>query len=99
MRKPSGTRMIVRRWIGFSDLSRSATALATTGLGSKKARRCQAVIIFVGETGSSFTSARGAIFEEYDLPELKMVDGTTEVAGNYPSKSGAGELAAWFRDS
>jgi len=43
--------------------------------------------------------ARGVIFEEYDLPGLKTVDGIAEVAGNYPSKGGVGELAAWFRDS
>jgi hypothetical protein len=44
-------------------------------------------------------SARGVIFEEYDLPGLKTVNGIAEVAGNYPSKGGVGELAAWFRDS
>jgi hypothetical protein len=27
------------------------------------------------------------------------VDSIAEVAGNYPSKGGVGELAAWFRDS
>jgi hypothetical protein len=43
--------------------------------------------------------ARGVIFEEYDLPGLKTVDGVAEVAGNYPSKGGVGEMAAWFRDS
>jgi catechol 2,3-dioxygenase-like lactoylglutathione lyase family enzyme len=43
--------------------------------------------------------ARGVMFEEYDLPGLKTVDGIAEVAGNYPSKGGVGELAAWFRDS
>jgi catechol 2,3-dioxygenase-like lactoylglutathione lyase family enzyme len=43
--------------------------------------------------------ARGVVFEEYDLPGLKTVDGIAEVAGNYPSKGGVGELAAWFRDS
>jgi catechol 2,3-dioxygenase-like lactoylglutathione lyase family enzyme len=42
---------------------------------------------------------RGVVFEEYDLPGLKTVDGIAEVAGNYPSKGGVGELAAWFRDS
>jgi catechol 2,3-dioxygenase-like lactoylglutathione lyase family enzyme len=42
---------------------------------------------------------RGVMFEEYDLPGLKTVDGIAEVAGNYPSKGGVGELAAWFRDS
>src|SRR5690606_17078592 len=43
--------------------------------------------------------ARGVQFEEYDAPGLKTVDGVAEVAGNYPSKGGKGELAAWFRDS
>jgi catechol 2,3-dioxygenase-like lactoylglutathione lyase family enzyme len=43
--------------------------------------------------------ARGLVFEEYDSPGLKTVDGTAEVAGNYPSKGGKGELAAWFKDS
>jgi catechol 2,3-dioxygenase-like lactoylglutathione lyase family enzyme len=43
--------------------------------------------------------ARGVIFEEYDFPGLKTVDGIADVAGNYPSKGGVGELAAWFKDS
>ena len=42
---------------------------------------------------------RGVVFEEVDVPGLETVDGITEVAGNYPSKGGKGELAAWFRDS
>ena len=43
--------------------------------------------------------ARGVTFEEYDLPGLRTVDGIAEVAGNYPSRGGVGERAAWFRDS
>ncbi len=43
--------------------------------------------------------ARGLVFEEYDVPDLKTVDGVADVVGNYPSKGGKGELAAWFRDS
>jgi catechol 2,3-dioxygenase-like lactoylglutathione lyase family enzyme len=43
--------------------------------------------------------ARGVVFEEYDAPGLATVDGIAEVPGNYPSKGGAGERAAWFRDS
>jgi catechol 2,3-dioxygenase-like lactoylglutathione lyase family enzyme len=43
--------------------------------------------------------ARGVVFEEVDLPGLKTVDGIAEVEGNYPSKGGTGERAAWFRDS
>jgi hypothetical protein len=42
---------------------------------------------------------RGVVFEEYDLPGLKTVGGIAEVQGNYPSKGGKGEKAAWFRDS
>ena len=42
---------------------------------------------------------RGVTFEEYDLPGLTTVAGIAEVEGNYPSKGGVGERAAWFRDS
>lgn len=42
---------------------------------------------------------RGVVFEEYELPGLKTVDGVAEIEGNYPSKGGKGELGAWFRDS
>ena len=42
--------------------------------------------------------ARGVVFEEVDLPGLKTIDGIAEVSGNYPSKGGKGERAAWFRD-
>jgi catechol 2,3-dioxygenase-like lactoylglutathione lyase family enzyme len=43
--------------------------------------------------------SRGVVFEEYDLPGLSTVDRIAEVEGNYPSKGGKGERAAWFRDS
>jgi catechol 2,3-dioxygenase-like lactoylglutathione lyase family enzyme len=42
--------------------------------------------------------SRGVVFEEYDLPGLRTLDGIAEIEGNYPSK-GVGERAAWFRDS
>jgi catechol 2,3-dioxygenase-like lactoylglutathione lyase family enzyme len=42
---------------------------------------------------------RGVVFEEYNLPGLKTVNGIAEVAGNYPSRGGIGEKGAWFRDS
>ena len=42
---------------------------------------------------------RGVMFEEYDFPGLRTVNGIAEVAGNYPSKGGVGEWAAWFRDN
>ncbi|MGH9161214.1 MAG: VOC family protein, partial [Vicinamibacteraceae bacterium] len=42
--------------------------------------------------------ARGVVFEKYDLPGLKTVNGIAEIAGNYPSK-GFGEKGAWFKDS
>jgi catechol 2,3-dioxygenase-like lactoylglutathione lyase family enzyme len=42
--------------------------------------------------------ARGVVFEEYEGPGFKTVDGITHVEGNYPSKGTAGK-GAWFRDS
>ena len=42
--------------------------------------------------------ARGVVFEEYDLPGLRTVNGIADIEGNYPSK-GVGERGAWFRDS
>ena len=41
---------------------------------------------------------RGVIFEEYDVPGFKTVDGIAEIAGNYPSK-GTDDRGAWFHDS
>ncbi|MCY1219948.1 hypothetical protein D9M72_319430 [compost metagenome] len=41
----------------------------------------------------------GVVFEKYDLPGLKTINGIAEVQGNYPSKGGIGEKGAWFRDS
>jgi catechol 2,3-dioxygenase-like lactoylglutathione lyase family enzyme len=43
--------------------------------------------------------ARGIVFEEYDLPGLRTVNGIADIEGNYPSKGGVGERGAWFRDS
>jgi catechol 2,3-dioxygenase-like lactoylglutathione lyase family enzyme len=43
--------------------------------------------------------ARGVVFEEYDSPGLRTVNGIAEVEGNYPSRGGRGERAAWFQDS
>ena len=42
--------------------------------------------------------ARGVVFEEYDAPGLKTMNGVADIQGNYPSK-GIGERGAWFRDS
>ena len=42
---------------------------------------------------------RGVVFEVVDVPGLRTVDGIADVEGNYPSKGGVGERAAWFRDS
>ena len=43
--------------------------------------------------------ARGVVFEEYDGPGLRTVDGIAEVSGNYPSTGARGERGVWFRDS
>jgi catechol 2,3-dioxygenase-like lactoylglutathione lyase family enzyme len=42
---------------------------------------------------------RGVVFEEYNLPGLRTVNGIAEVTGNYPSRGGIGEKGAWFKDS
>jgi catechol 2,3-dioxygenase-like lactoylglutathione lyase family enzyme len=42
---------------------------------------------------------RGVVFEEYDLPGLRTVNGIAEVSGNYASSGGIGERGAWFHDS
>jgi catechol 2,3-dioxygenase-like lactoylglutathione lyase family enzyme len=42
--------------------------------------------------------SRGVVFEEYDAPGLRTVDGIADIEGNYPSK-GIGDRGAWFRDS
>jgi catechol 2,3-dioxygenase-like lactoylglutathione lyase family enzyme len=42
---------------------------------------------------------KGVIFEEYDSPGLKTINGIAEVSGNYPSSGSIGERGAWFRDS
>jgi hypothetical protein len=42
---------------------------------------------------------RGVMFEEYDVPGLKTINGIAEVLGNYPRTRAEGEKAAWFRDS
>jgi hypothetical protein len=39
------------------------------------------------------------VFEEYNAPGLKTINGIAEVVGNYPSRGGRGEKGAWFRDS
>jgi catechol 2,3-dioxygenase-like lactoylglutathione lyase family enzyme len=43
--------------------------------------------------------SRGVVFEEYDLPVLTTSNGIADIEGNYPSKGGKGERAAWFKDS
>jgi catechol 2,3-dioxygenase-like lactoylglutathione lyase family enzyme len=43
--------------------------------------------------------ARGVEFEQYDLPGLTTENDIAQVDGNYPSKGGIGERAAWFHDS
>jgi hypothetical protein len=51
------------------------------------------------ESAVAALKGRGVVFEEVDAPGLRTVGGIAEVAGNYPSKGGKGERAAWFRDS
>jgi catechol 2,3-dioxygenase-like lactoylglutathione lyase family enzyme len=43
--------------------------------------------------------AAGVVFEEYDVPGLRTVDGVATIEGQYPSSGAIGERGAWFRDS
>ncbi|CAJ0817448.1 hypothetical protein LMG19087_03109 [Ralstonia wenshanensis] len=51
------------------------------------------------EATVSALKRRGVAFEEYDFPGLKTVNGIARIEGNYPSRVGAAEKGAWFRDS
>jgi hypothetical protein len=42
---------------------------------------------------------RGVVFEAYDFPGFRTINGIANVSGNYPSSGGVGERGAWFRDS
>jgi catechol 2,3-dioxygenase-like lactoylglutathione lyase family enzyme len=42
---------------------------------------------------------RGLVFEEFDFPGMRTVDGIVDIEGAYPSDGGIGERAVWFRDS
>jgi predicted dithiol-disulfide oxidoreductase (DUF899 family)/catechol 2,3-dioxygenase-like lactoylglutathione lyase family enzyme len=71
-----------------------ASAGGPSGTHTQMAWEVEDIESTVAELG-----ARGLVFEEYDFPGLKTVDGIADVAGNYPSKGAVGERAAWFRDS
>jgi catechol 2,3-dioxygenase-like lactoylglutathione lyase family enzyme len=70
-----------------------ATAGKPSGEHTQMAFEVEDIEAVVGEL-----LERGVVFEEYDFPGLKTVEGIAEVEGNYPSKGGKGERAAWFRD-
>jgi catechol 2,3-dioxygenase-like lactoylglutathione lyase family enzyme len=70
-----------------------ATTGAPSGTHTQMAFEVDDIEAVVAELRS-----RGVVFEEVDVPGLRTVDGLADVEGNYPSK-GAGERAAWFRDS
>jgi catechol 2,3-dioxygenase-like lactoylglutathione lyase family enzyme len=42
---------------------------------------------------------RGVVFEEYDLPDFKTVDGVIELPESFPELGGQTELNAWFKDT
>ena len=69
-------------------------------LGRRLARHVTQMGFEVDDLESIVTELkrRGVEFEEVDIPGLETTDGMAEVEGNYPSKGGKGERAAWFRD-
>ena len=79
---------------GDEEFALFESAVAASGDHTQMAWEVEDIEAMVGRL-----RARGVVFEEYDLPGLRTVNGIAEVAGNYPSKGGVGEKAAWFRDS
>jgi len=71
---------------------------ASTGAASGQATQMGWVVDDI-EAAVAELRGRGVVFEDYDLPGLRTVDGIAEVSGNYPSDGGIGERAAWFHDS
>jgi catechol 2,3-dioxygenase-like lactoylglutathione lyase family enzyme len=80
--------------IGGSEFALFESSGASPGTFTQLAFEVEDIEIVVEEL-----RARGVVFEEYDLPGLTTVAGIAEVEGEYPSKGGKGERAAWFRDS
>jgi len=76
-----------------SDFVLFASAGAPSGGHTQMAFTVEDIAAVVGELRS-----RGVVFEEYDFPGLRTVDGIADIDGNYPSR-GRGERGAWFYDS
>jgi catechol 2,3-dioxygenase-like lactoylglutathione lyase family enzyme len=87
--RPGG--LCYRCGVGYFALFESAGA--TSGTHTQMAWEVVDI-----EATVAMLRARGVVFDEYDLPGLKTVNGIAEIEGNYPSK-GVGERGAWFRDS
>ena len=83
----------LRYQTGSGKFSLFASAGAASGTHTQMAWEVDDVNATMAELRS-----RGVVFEEYDLPGLKTIDGVVTVEGNYPSK-GSGERGGWFRDS
>ncbi|MGH3760825.1 VOC family protein [Actinophytocola sp.] len=79
--------------LGNTRFALFASIGAATGEHTQMSFEVDDIVAVVDELRS-----RGVVFEDVDVPGLRTVDGIAEVEGNYPSV-GAGERAAWFRDS
>ncbi len=88
--RPGGLRYVC----GTGKFSLFESAGAASGDHTQMAWEVDDIEATVAELRS-----RGVVFEEFDVPGIKTVDGIAEVVGNYPSSGGVGEKAAWFRDS
>jgi catechol 2,3-dioxygenase-like lactoylglutathione lyase family enzyme len=80
--------------VGNSEFAIFASAGGPSGAHTQMAFEVEDIEATVAELRE-----RDVVFEEYDFPGLTTVNGIAEVEGNYPSKGGKGERAAWFRDS
>jgi catechol 2,3-dioxygenase-like lactoylglutathione lyase family enzyme len=78
-----GTEFVVYLSLGASPGTFTQGGFAVDGLDAVMARM----------------RAAGVVFEEYDVPGLRTVDGVAIIEGQYPSSGAIGERGAWFRDS
>ena len=79
----------------------NGTTLLVYGRGSGNAADHTQVRFWTSDVARDVAELveRGVVFEEYDLPGLKTLNGIAVITGNYPSKGGVGEKGVWFRDS
>lgn len=96
--------------LGLEPSNAGDEALTYTGVGGEFE-----LFVSSGSSDGSFTQigwdvedldaviaqlrGQGVVFEEYDFPGFKTIDGIAEAPSGYPGDNGAIARLAWFRDS